>query len=124
MHLRWSLLLACGSMAAGRAMFLLVTVTGESMAPTLQPGDRLLAVRWLRLPARLLRGRVVVVRLPPRVHIPNGAPVVIKRVIAVRANALWLEGDSVHSVDSRHFGWVDGSCVNALVLTRLRPGAV
>lgn len=55
-------------LVAARRLLLRVTVDGASMAPALQPGDRVLAVRTPV--ARVRRGAVVVGRPPP----PDGPP--------------------------------------------------
>ncbi len=67
MQLPWQAKLGCalvfliGVGIVGRAMLLVVTVKGRSMAPTLQEGDRVLVLR--KWPARWLgKGVVIVVR--------------------------------------------------------------
>lgn len=120
MHLLGFLLAVGIAVSVGRVTLSLVTVNGESMAPNLHHGDRLLAVRWVGLPARLLVGRVVVADLPAPLRVADGSRVLVKRVTAVRSEQVWLQGDAQNSLDSRHFGWLDGSCVTALVLVRLR----
>ena len=74
-----------------------VEVRGRSMAPTLLPGDRLVA---RRAPPRV--GDVVLVPDPrdPRREL-------IKRVAALGASGAWLRGDNpAASTDARTFGTV------------------
>lgn len=73
-----------------------VEVEGESMLPTLSPGDRVLAVRGRR--AR--PGALVVVRDP---RAP--ARVLVKRVAATGPDGIAVVGDNPRaSTDSRTFG--------------------
>jgi nickel-type superoxide dismutase maturation protease len=108
-------LLAVASLRLSRAY----VVEGDSMRPTLLDGDY---VHGLRLPARLQArlvqpDAIVVARRPdsPRVH-------VIKRVVSQDAVGLTLLGDHpALSTDSRHFGPVDPSAVEAVVWLRYWP---
>jgi hypothetical protein len=92
-------------------------VAGDSMRPTLDPGDLLVGRRWLGLkPPRL--GRVVVARI-------DGRPLV-KRVAAASVCAaasergLTLLGDNpAASTDSRHFGPAPLADAEAIILFRL-----
>ena len=98
-----------------------VAVEGESMAPALQPGDHLLALR--RWPLR--RGDVVALRDPRDPH-----RALVKRVAALPGEAVSCDGAVLHagggvvvlgdnlaaSTDSRSFGAVPrrlllGRCV-------------
>lgn len=85
-----------------------VTVEGNSMAPTYQPGERLTAFRrWRRVRA----GDVVVVRDP---SIPTGW--MLKRCVAREGSLLDLRGDNtVESTDSRDFGLVPSSAAKYIV---------
>ena len=91
-------------------------VTGDSMRPTLQPGDRLL-VRHGRRPrpqdlvvARFVDGTVVVKRAVERRTTRDGRP------------GWWLLSDQpAAGVDSRHRGVVAESDVIAVALARLWP---
>jgi nickel-type superoxide dismutase maturation protease len=77
------------------------------MSPTLEPGDWALAVS----PARVRRGRVVVVEHPDRPGLE-----MVKRVIAIAGelaphgrvlgtDEIWVQGDAPEaSTDSRNFG--------------------
>src|SRR5262245_21067214 len=81
------LVLACALLlGAGwlRRRLLLVTVQGRSMEPTLAEGDRVLVRR--RLPARIRRSDVVVLRRPPGavvVDVAGAAELLVKRVVAL-----------------------------------------
>jgi len=77
---------------------------GESMAPALLPGQLVVGVR-----ARRIRpGDVVVVH--------HDGLDKIKRVKEVRTDQVFLTGDnSLHSTDSRDFGWLDIQSVIAKV---------
>lgn len=80
-------------------------VVGESMLPTLQPGQIIVAVRSRSLAA----GDVIIV-----VH--EGMEK-IKRITAVRPDSVYIEGDNrTASTDSRHYGWVDRAKVRGKVL--------
>ena len=85
----------------------LYRVAGESMVPTYRPGATLVGWRWLRPRA----GRVVVAwRERP----------LIKRVKRVAGDAVWLEGDNpAHSTDSRQFGPVQRTDIEAIIVGRL-----
>ncbi|MEX2275582.1 MAG: S26 family signal peptidase [Actinomycetota bacterium] len=96
-----------------------VEVSGDSMDPTLMPGDWLLAV-----PARRLRvGHVVVVGHPDRAGFE-----IVKRIFAgpgdvapdgsiLGADDWWIEGDNIDaSTDSYRFGAVS----RALIHLRIR----
>ena len=91
-----------------------VEVAGPSMLPALEPGDRLLVVRGLRL----REGEVVAVRDP---HDED-------RVLVKRATAVWPDGSvDVHgdnpgaSTDSRDFGPVDRRLVVGRAVYRYWP---
>jgi nickel-type superoxide dismutase maturation protease len=93
-----------------------VEVDGESMVPTLLPGDRLVVVRGLRPRA----GDLVTVadpRAPQRV--------VVKRVAAVAGGSLStvvVRGDNpAASTDSRTFGPVPARSVRGRVVYRYFP---
>src|SRR5579859_2861664 len=71
------------------SMFLIVTVEHESMLPTLQHGDRVLALRrgfrrWIR------RGSIVLVALPCDVELPGVPSLYIKRVVALSGATITL----------------------------------
>lgn len=99
--------------AAGRRLQR-VEVQGDSMAPGLQPGDRLLAVRGLDP-----RGGDIVTAADPR----QRSRVLVKRVASVtRADGVELAGDNPGaSTDSRTFGPVPLAMIQARVLWRYWP---
>ncbi len=106
-----------------RAALLFVTVVGSSMEPTLNPGDRVLAVR--RRVARPLRvGDIVVLKaddrnLIKRLAATGGMEVPAEPGRTVTPGSLWLLGDGRESFDSRHFGAVADDEVIGLVVRRL-----
>ena len=114
-----------GALALATAMWLLVRwrpfrveVRGDSMVPTLWPGDRALAVAA----RRTARGHVVVVEHPTRPGLE-----IVKRVTGIPgdmapdgrilgADEYWIEGDNPgRSTDSRQHGVVRAGQVRARV---------
>lgn len=90
-----------------------VGVQGPSMAPTLRSGDQLLV--WLGPVRRPRPGRIVLVALPQR-------PLSVKRLVAVTAGGVRVEGDSpLASTDSRQLGLLPSSALVGSVLARLWP---
>jgi nickel-type superoxide dismutase maturation protease len=70
-------------------------VSGESMKPALRDGQAIVGVTG----SDVLVGNIVVVA--------HAGKELIKRVIHIDKNKVWIEGDNVsHSTDSRHFGWI------------------
>jgi nickel-type superoxide dismutase maturation protease len=106
--------LACGlGLVFGR-----VEVVGESMVPTLRPGDRLVVLRWgHRL---LLRpGDLVTITPPPRSGRPGR---LVKRVVDCDGATVAVAGDNADaSTDSRSFGRLPRSAVTGKVLYRYAP---
>jgi signal peptidase I len=120
-----------------RLRLVVVTVRGDSMAPTLRSGDRVL-VR--RKPLRAVTAGALVVFARPRTTEPGW---MIKRAIAVpgdvipraRVATLWsypgnrvpdhhlvVLGDNPdESYDSRHFGYVKGKALLGVVHRVSRP---
>ena len=89
----------------------LVKVHGQSMRPTLQPGDRL----WVRYDAVARPGDLVVVRLP-------GGVVAVKRALRHERQGWWVERDNpTQGVDSWSVGAVADHDVLAVVLARVWP---
>src|SRR6266508_4095241 len=100
-----------------------VEVEGESMAPTLEPGDYLVAARS----RRFRRGSLVVVEHPDR---PGYE--MVKRVVATPGERVedrilgtdeyWVIGDNEdRSTDSRTFGPVPSDSIKGRVLIRYGP---
>ena len=88
-------------------------VVGESMRPTLEPGDRLLLAR-----TRRVRPGDLVAVLDPRFN----RRAVVKRVAAVSASGLTVLGDNPGaSTDSRIFGTVRSDALQGRVLYRYSP---
>jgi signal peptidase I len=154
----WVLGAVLGTAAAGvlvaagvvllRRRYVVVRVAGESMAPTLRHGDRVLVRRLSG--HRVRPGQVVVLegpaldalRLPVRGPAPPPLGTLVKRVVAVAgdpvpphvpapgesgrvpAGKLVVLGDNTAaSVDSRTVGFFAAGTVTGVVLRRLRDRA-
>ncbi|MFD5557093.1 S26 family signal peptidase [Streptomyces sp. NPDC127068] len=122
-----------------RKSFRVVAVRGDSMAPTLQNGERVV-VRCRTL-AEVGRGDVVVLKPPrssgPSAHRPDDPGWNIKRVVAlpgdpvpadtaggdardtVPPGSLVVFGDGPDSIDSRHRGFFDGDRLLGIAVRRL-----
>jgi nickel-type superoxide dismutase maturation protease len=112
-RLVWLLLGLLAVLAARRSLDV-VEVRGRSMAPTLLPGDRLLAVRLVRA-AR--EGEVVLAADPrdPRREL-------VKRVARVDLSGIHLRGDNpAASTDARTFGAVSPAAIEWRVIGRYWP---
>lgn len=105
-----------------------VAVEGTSMAPTLLPGDFLVAV--CVPPSRLRRGDLVVVEHPLRPGVEmvkrlTGLPgdeVGIGGGYVLGPDELWIAGDDpASSTDSRRFGPVSSRLVRGVVRLRYWP---
>lgn len=114
---------ATGDRSAGRAArgvaalsarvprFGMAVVRGDSMRPTLLPGDRLL----IRYDVAPRAGDVVVARFAD-------GTVVVKRATELRRTGWWLVGDAAPiGIDSRHRGPVPEERVLAVVRARIWP---
>jgi nickel-type superoxide dismutase maturation protease len=89
----------------------LADVVGDSMSPTLLPGDRLL-VRW---GAPVRPGDVVVLHRPDRPRL-----VVVKRAVRLVPGGWWVLGDNpARSDDSRLFGPAPPAAIIARSLLHL-----
>jgi nickel-type superoxide dismutase maturation protease len=114
-----SVLLTIGGAAviaaiAGRRRLDVVEVRGRSMAPTLLPGDRLVAVRR-RDPPRV--GEIVIAPDPRE---PTRE--LVKRVTAVDPVGIRLRGDNpAFSTDARVFGAIPAGAVEWRVVARIWP---
>ncbi len=93
-------------------MLYFLRVQGDSMSPTLQDGDRLLALstRWLTVKP----GRVVAFR--------RKTDLIIKRALSREGDGWYVVGDNPsRSTDSRRFGVVPDKQLRAVVLLKLLP---
>lgn len=109
-------LVACLALAylVARHRLDVVEVRGRSMLPTLEPGDRLLAVRMRRAP---LPGEVV---LAPDPREPSRE--LVKRVRSVDAAGVRLQGDNpAFSSDARVFGAIPVGEVGWRIVARTWP---
>jgi|HubBroStandDraft_1064217.scaffolds.fasta_scaffold251218_2 signal peptidase I len=143
--------LAAGTLLVALALrkrFALVTVTGDSMMPTLAPGDHVL-VRRVRI-SRLRRGQVVVMEapgiegyraVPHRVAEIGRGEWIIKRVAAVPGDPrpdgslpatagppgrlvppgrfVVLGDNAAWSHDSRHIGYIPGDRLLGIAVRRI-----
>jgi nickel-type superoxide dismutase maturation protease len=92
-----------------------VEVAGDSMLPTLHPGDRLLVLR----PAPARRGDVVAV-VDPRL----AARTMVKRVAAVGPEGITVLGDNpAASTDSRDLGPLPPAVVRGRIFYRYFPAS-
>ena len=133
------LVLTAAALTVIRRSLIVTTVDGDSMAPGLRSGDRVL----VRRTRRIRRGQVAMLGYPP---VPSGADTsgqyLLKRVVAVTGDRLrddWAAPDLVglggqvvpqgfsvvlgdnrpSSWDSRHYGFVPGERVVGVVLRKL-----
>nr|WP_323373518.1 signal peptidase I [Plantactinospora alkalitolerans] len=122
-----------------RRTFVVVTVSGESMLPTLRPGDRVL-VRRVPL-RRVRRGQLVVIESPARgLPMPENPPWLVKRAVAlpgepvpsempalpetddgrVPADRFVILGDNIlRSFDSRRAGYFSADTLLGVVVRRM-----
>jgi signal peptidase I len=100
-----------------------VVVDGDSMRPTLEPGDRLLLVRLPPLPSWFRRSLVrpgwLVGAPDPR----DRRRLLVKRVGSIGpGGTVELVGDNpLRSTDSRHFGPIDARSLRGVVVYRYAP---
>ena len=86
-------------------------VAGDSMQPTLQPGDCLIVTALPHVLGGLRPGWIVVAQRRDQPHLE-----IVKRVVAVNCDAVTLAGDNPgRSMDSRHFGAVSHTQVVGVV---------
>ncbi|HET9443132.1 MAG TPA: nickel-type superoxide dismutase maturation protease [Acidimicrobiales bacterium] len=91
-----------------------LVVEGDSMRPTLVPGDRVVAVAWPRRPPA---GALVALRDPRRPE-----RVMVKRLAGSGPGGAVVVGDAPGaSTDSRHFGEVPWHLVLGRVVYRYAP---
>ena len=93
-------------------MLFLLRVQGDSMSPTLEDGQALLAISTAVLPVK--PGRIIAFRRGPDLY--------IKRALNREGQGWFVVGDNPsRSTDSRRFGPVPESDVRATALLRLFP---
>jgi nickel-type superoxide dismutase maturation protease len=93
-------------------------VVGESMAPTLLPGDRVLAVQGFGPLRPPLRVGDLVALFDPR----EADRTMIKRVAGFDGEGVLVRGDNeTLSTDSRHFGPVRRHALRGRVVYRYHP---
>lgn len=92
-------------------MILIRRVVGDSMAPTLMPGQLVLGLRFKR--PRL--GDIVIIQRDGRE--------LIKRIAQVGPEGYFVLGDNgALSTDSRVFGWVKSAMIKAVIIRKARRG--
>ncbi|HEY7451400.1 MAG TPA: nickel-type superoxide dismutase maturation protease [Candidatus Limnocylindria bacterium] len=93
-----------------------VIVDGRSMAPALEPGDRLLVESWSYRRRAPRPGEIVLAGDPraPRREI-------VKRVAALQDDRVALRGDAALSTDSRIFGPLPVAAIRWRVVVRYWP---
>ena len=103
-------------------------VAGESMVPTLLPGDRVLVLRGLGPLRPPIRVGHLVALADPRDRRPRGSGgvprerLMVKRVAGVSAGQVVVRGDNpLASTDSRHFGPVTLRELRGRVIYRYHP---
>ena len=93
-------------------------VAGESMVPTLLPGDRVLVWRGLGPLRPPLRVGDLVAVVDPR----HPERVMVKRVARVAGTEVSVQGDNeAASTDSRNFGPVSAAAIRGRVIYRYLP---
>jgi signal peptidase I len=104
---------------AGLAVFLLqafvvapYAVPGDAMAPTVQPGDRILVLKWGLLEGPLRRGEIVVFHPPrslPCTIVGGHDGDLVLRVVALPGEVISSAGDAilVNGRPLRNRGWYD-----------------
>ena len=93
-------------------------VSGESMVPTLLPGDRVLVLAGLGPLRPSIRTGDLVALADPR----DPGRIMIKRVAGFDGSRVVVRGDNEGaSTDSRHFGPVDPSTLRGRVIYRYHP---
>lgn len=111
-------LVATAALAVGVLGFERVVVVGDSMAPELLAGDRLLVCRFCGRRARPLRPGDIAAVADPR----QPGRLLVKRAVTIAGGRVWLAGDnSARSTDSRDFGPVPLDSVRGRAVYRYAP---
>lgn len=91
------------------------TVNGNSMHPTLHPGQDILSFNWAYLGKKPKVGDIIIVKSGKG----KGEREIIKRVIKIMGDELWMMGDNAdESTDSRDFGPVKMEQIMGKVIYR------
>lgn len=92
-----------------RKPLLVRRIMGESMSPYLKPGQLIVARAWFAR-HRVRPGEVVIIRHDNKEK--------IKRIERVdERGSIFVIGDNLErSTDSRHFGWLHESCIEAKII--------
>lgn len=99
-------------------LFSIVKVEGESMAPTLIPGDALY-VRWFsRKGAKASAVKVGEIVILEREEQPG--VFYIKRIEKIAAEGVWFKSENPKGTDSTTWGWVPPSAIKAKYLFRTK----
>lgn len=86
--------------------FLVFTVTGKSMEPTISSGHRVLACRFGTFNTR----DIVIIKDP------GNGQYLLKRIKQKKDDLVFVEGDNKkESTDSRNFGWISKDSIIAKV---------
>lgn len=134
-----TLCLLCAGLLLMRTCLMVITVHGQSMSPTLQPGDRVLAVRLLRA-QRLRKGQIILFWQTPPTQ-AGERPLLalhIKRIVALAGEKVSHEGaehlpawqipqqhlfvcgdNRQQSIDSRTWGPLPPGNVRGLIVMNL-----
>jgi nickel-type superoxide dismutase maturation protease len=111
--------LLVAGIAGMAAAFTRVVVSGDSMRPTLEPGDRLIVLRIAHR-QRLRVGDLVTVSDPR----PGEQRSLVKRIVELSGGSAEVRGDNpLSSTDSREFGPVPLAEVTGRVLYRYGPAS-
>ncbi len=111
--------LSVAAVAAIAAALTRVVVSGDSMRPTLEPGDRLIVLRIAHR-RRLSAGDLVTVGDPR----PGEERTLVKRIVELSGDWAEVKGDNPESsTDSRAFGRVHRAEVTGRVLYRYAPAS-
>lgn len=83
------------------------TVSGNSMLPTLKPGQDVLVSCWFN---KYRIGDIVVIR--------HESKEVVKRISKIDDRRIFVEGDNkIESTDSRKFGWIDKKDISGKLIS-------